>query len=37
MDWLVVRTKVRQEGRAMNHLQEQGFKVIAPRSQNMMF
>ena len=27
MDWLVVRTKARQEDRAMRHLQEQGFKV----------
>ena len=31
MDWLVVRTKARQEGRAMNHLQEQGFKVYCPQ------
>ena len=31
MDWLVVRTKARQEGRAMNHLQEQGFKVYCPK------
>ena len=30
MNWLVVRTKARQEGRAMNHLQEQGFKVYCP-------
>ena len=34
MDWLVVRTKVRQEGRAMNHLQEQGFKVYCPQIPN---
>ena len=31
MDWLVVRTKARQEDRAMNHLQEQGFKVYCPQ------
>ena len=31
MDWFVVRTKARQEGRAMNHLQEQGFKVYCPQ------
>ena len=31
MDWLVVRTKARQEGRAINHLQEQGFKVYCPQ------
>ena len=31
MDWLVVRTKTRQESRAMNHLQEQGFKVYCPQ------
>jgi len=31
MDWLVVRTKARQEGRAMTHLQEQGFKVYCPQ------
>ena len=31
MDWLVVRTKARQEGRAMNHLQEQGFEVYCPQ------
>ena len=31
MDWCVVRTKARQEGRAMNHLQEQGFKVYCPQ------
>ena len=30
MDWFVVRTKARQEGRAINHLQEQGFKVYCP-------
>ena len=31
MDWFVVRTKARQEDRAMNHLQEQGFKVYCPQ------
>jgi transcriptional antiterminator RfaH len=31
MDWLVVGTKARQESRAMNHLQEQGFKVYCPQ------
>ena len=31
MKWFVVRTKARQEGRAMNHLQEQGFKVYCPQ------
>ena len=31
MDWLVIRTKARQESRAMNHLQEQGFKVYCPQ------
>ncbi len=31
MDWFVVRTKARQESRAMNHLQEQGFKVYCPQ------
>jgi len=31
VDWFVVRTKARQEGRAMNHLQEQGFKVYCPQ------
>ena len=31
MNWFVVRTKTRQEGRAMNHLQEQGFKVYCPQ------
>ena len=30
MDWLVVITKARQESRAINHLQEQGFKVYCP-------
>ena len=30
MDWFVVRTKARQEGRAINHLREQGFKVYCP-------
>ena len=30
MDWFVIRTKVRQEQRAINHLQEQGFKVYCP-------
>ena len=30
MDWFVVRTKARQEDRAINHLQEQGFKVYCP-------
>ena len=30
MNWFVVRTKARQEGRAINHLQEQGFKVYCP-------
>ena len=30
MDWFVVRTKARQELRAINHLQEQGFKVYCP-------
>ena len=30
MDWFVVRTKARQEGRAISHLQEQGFKVYCP-------
>ena len=29
-DWFVVRTKARQEGRAISHLQEQGFKVYCP-------
>ena len=27
IDWFVVRSKARQDGRAFNHLQEQGFKV----------
>ena len=31
MDWFVVRTKARQEGRAMNRLQEQGFKAYCPQ------
>lgn len=31
MGWFVVRTKARQEGRAMKHLQEQGFKVYCPQ------
>ena len=30
MNWFVVKTKARQEGRAINHLQEQGFKVYCP-------
>lgn len=30
MDWFVVRTKARQECRAINHLEEQGFKVYCP-------
>ena len=30
-DWFVVRTKVRQEGRAVNHLREQGFRVYCPK------
>ena len=30
MDWFVVRTKARQEGRAINHLQEQGFMAYCP-------
>ena len=31
MDWFVVRTKTRQELRAMHHLEEQGFKVYCPQ------
>lgn len=31
MHWFVVRTKARQEGRAIKHLQEQGFKVYCPQ------
>jgi transcriptional antiterminator RfaH len=31
MDWFVVRTKARQELRAMRHLEEQGFKVYCPQ------
>jgi hypothetical protein len=31
MDWLVFRTKARQEDQAMNHLHEQGFKVHCPQ------
>ena len=31
MDRFVVRTKARQEGRATNYLQEQGFKVYFPQ------
>ena len=31
MDWFVVRTKARQEVRAMHHLEEQGFKVYCPQ------
>ena len=31
MDWFVVRTKARQELRAMHHLEEQGFKVYCPQ------
>ena len=29
-DWFVVKTKARQKGRAINHLQEQGLKVYCP-------
>ena len=31
MDWFVVRTKARQELRAIHHLEEQGFKVYCPQ------
>ena len=31
MDWFVVRTKARQELRAMHHLEEQGFKIYCPQ------
>ena len=31
MDWLVVRTKARQELRAEHHLEEQGFNVYCPQ------
>ena len=31
MEWFVVRTKARQELRAMHHLEEQGFKVYCPQ------
>lgn len=30
MDWFVVRTKVRQELRAIHHMREQGFNVYCP-------
>ena len=31
MDWFVVRTKARQELRAIHHLEEQGFNVYCPQ------
>ena len=31
MNWLVVRTKARQELRAIHHLEEQGFKIYCPQ------
>ena len=31
MDWFVIRTKARQELRAIHHLEEQGFKVYCPQ------
>ena len=31
MDWFVVRTKARQELRAIHHMEEQGFKVYCPQ------
>ena len=31
MDWFVVRTKTRQELRAIHHLEEQGFNVYCPQ------
>ena len=31
MGWFVVRTKARQELRAIHHLEEQGFKVYCPQ------
>ena len=31
MDWFVVRTKARQELRAIHHLEEQGFNVHCPQ------
>ena len=31
MDWFVVRTKARQELRAIHHMDEQGFKVYCPQ------
>ena len=31
MDWFVVRTKARQELRAVHHLEEQSFKVYCPQ------
>ena len=34
MDCFVVRTKTRQELRAMHHLEEQGFKVYCPQIPN---
>jgi len=31
MEWFVVRTKARQELRAIHHMEEQGFKVYCPQ------
>ena len=31
MDWFVVRTKARQELRAIHHMEEQGFNVYCPQ------
>ena len=31
MEWFVVRTKARQELRAIHHLEEQGFNVYCPQ------